>query len=221
MHLKQFQLFAQLNDQDVEKIKTVTTSRTLAPNELMHLPNGADEIYLVRHGRLKLYRDNSISYLKYIYQQWDVLGILPLLGQKENPEQSIAAINDVILLTVKAEPLRELLQSNINFCAAVQQEAAHRIAIAEKYVRLLHIKQVPVRLLSFLIDLTTRMGTQQGDFFIAENILTNQEIADFMATSRQSVNAVLNQLRRQNLLLYNSEQIGVHLSALKEHRPLM
>lgn len=212
MNLKNFRLLASLDGQTLDRLKPHVTSRTLASKESLNLPNGADEIYMVRHGTLKLYRDDTISFLKYIYKQWDAIGILPVLGKTESPNQRIVALTDVILLTVQAGPLRELAHTNPQFCMSLQAEASDRIQIAECSVRMLHIKDVKSRLLFFLLNLAARLGCQEGEFLVAENLLTNQEIADQLSTSRQSVSSVLNQLKKENLVINEPGKIGVHLS---------
>lgn len=216
MKLQNFKLLEELTESELESLKPYVTSRNLGPKESLALPNGADEIYLVRHGLVKLYADNSIDFLKYLYRQWDVIGILPILGRKEKPNHEIHAITDVILLTLQAAPLRNLAHGNLRFCASIMNEAAARIQMAENYITYLHEKSIEKRLLCFLSDLSGAIGRQEGEFCIADNILTNQELADLISASRQSVNKAINALKRNGLVVYDPDNLGVHISIRSE-----
>ena len=52
-----------------------------------------------------------------------------------------------------------------------------------------------------------------GNKIILNNYLTHTDIANVIATSRQSVNVLLNELRDSGMLLYNRKKIELNNTA--------
>jgi CRP/FNR family transcriptional regulator, cyclic AMP receptor protein len=63
------------------------------------------------------------------------------------------------------------------------------------------------RLIRFIRNWAISDGNKVGDKIILENYLTHTDIANVIATSRQSVNVLLNELRDAGLLFYNRKRI--------------
>jgi CRP-like cAMP-binding protein len=53
-------------------------------------------------------------------------------------------------------------------------------------------------------------GSLIGNKIVLPNYLTHSDIAGFIATSRQSVNVLLNELRDSGLLCYNRKKIELN-----------
>jgi CRP-like cAMP-binding protein len=65
------------------------------------------------------------------------------------------------------------------------------------------------RIVEFLHELANTKGRVVGFEREVRNMLTHKEIADLTGTSRQTVNAVLNDLRRQNILTFDRKRMLV------------
>jgi CRP/FNR family transcriptional regulator len=68
------------------------------------------------------------------------------------------------------------------------------------------------RLIRFIKNWARADGSRIGDKIILNNYLTHSDIAGFIATSRQSVNMLLNELRSSGLLHYNRKHIELNNS---------
>jgi CRP/FNR family transcriptional regulator len=66
------------------------------------------------------------------------------------------------------------------------------------------------RLIRFIKNWARSDGSRVGDKIILNNYLTHSDIAGFIATSRQSVNMLLNELRSSGLLCYNRKHIELN-----------
>src|SRR5258708_5960779 len=66
------------------------------------------------------------------------------------------------------------------------------------------------RLIRFIKNWARSDGNRIGDKIILNNYLTHSDIAGFIATSRQSVNMLLNELRSSGLLCYNRKHIELN-----------
>ncbi|WP_138416556.1 Crp/Fnr family transcriptional regulator [Aquibacillus sediminis] len=65
-------------------------------------------------------------------------------------------------------------------------------------------------LYSTLIRLTNSYGVKQHDGILIDITLTNQELANFCGTSRESVNRLLNDLKRKKIIEMKKSKIFIH-----------
>ncbi|CAH0344454.1 Crp/Fnr family transcriptional regulator [Bacillus sp. CECT 9360] len=65
-------------------------------------------------------------------------------------------------------------------------------------------------LYSTLIRMTNSFGVEKEDGILIDLHLTNQELANFCASSRESVNRMLNSLKREHVLSINKGHITIH-----------
>src|SRR5690606_10208927 len=65
-------------------------------------------------------------------------------------------------------------------------------------------------LYSTLIRMTNSYGVQTNDGILIDLPLTNQELANFCATSRESTNRILNELKREKIISVRKGKIIVH-----------
>jgi CRP-like cAMP-binding protein len=63
------------------------------------------------------------------------------------------------------------------------------------------------RVVDFIQDFAKEFGQQMQDQLVVGNFLKNKEIAQLTYTSRQTVNAVMNQLKRSGQIDFNAEYI--------------
>jgi CRP/FNR family transcriptional regulator len=70
------------------------------------------------------------------------------------------------------------------------------------------------RIINLLLEYTKSYGTKLENEYVAPNYLTHQEISTLTGTSRQTVTKVLNDLRKQQKIEYNTREIIVHIRRL-------
>jgi CRP-like cAMP-binding protein len=66
------------------------------------------------------------------------------------------------------------------------------------------------RLIRFIKNWARTDGNRMGDKIILHNYLTHSDIAGFIATSRQSVNMLLNEMRDSGMLCYDRKHIELN-----------
>lgn len=72
-------------------------------------------------------------------------------------------------------------------------------------------------LYSTLIRMTNSYGVHLSDGILIDLPLTNQELANFCGTSRESTNRILNELKRENIISVTKGKIIIHdLQFLKD-----
>lgn len=77
----------------------------------------------------------------------------------------------------------------------------------ERRLESLVFKDSRSRIIEFLLDLNEKNGQRVGYEWVVRKFLTHQEIANFTATSRQTVTTVLNELKNKNLIVFNRKRL--------------
>ena len=73
------------------------------------------------------------------------------------------------------------------------------------------------RIIDFLLQLAQDKGVKVGFDTMVDHFLTQQEIANYTATARQTVSTVLNRLRDKNLIYYTRKKLLIRdLSLLRQ-----
>ena len=78
-----------------------------------------------------------------------------------------------------------------------------RLRTAERRLEALVFKDARERIIDFLKDNAAKRGKRIGFETLIRHNLTQQDIANFTCTSRQTVTSVLNELRKANLIYFN------------------
>ncbi len=78
--------------------------------------------------------------------------------------------------------------------------------IQKRYTSLM-FNDVRTRLIYCLEDLALKNGIAKYDSITFKNYLTHQEIASFISSTRQTVNQLFNELRKEGLIDYNRNEI--------------
>jgi CRP-like cAMP-binding protein len=78
---------------------------------------------------------------------------------------------------------------------------------AEKQCESLILKDVRTRIVEFLKENADSRGRQVGLETMIKHSLTQQDIANLVGASRQTVAAILNELRKSNLIHFNRNTI--------------
>ena len=74
-------------------------------------------------------------------------------------------------------------------------------------------------MLSFLVLLAEQHGDHEGDRIIINLPMTNQEFANFVGTSRETINRLLNQLSKEDFITVDRSRIVINnLQALMDLR---
>jgi len=113
----------------------------------------------------------------------------------------------------------------------IEREIFHNSALAFEFMKWMsdHFRKTQTKfrdlvlngkkgaLYSTLIRMTNSYGVQKNDGILIDLPLTNQELANFCGTSRESTNRILNELKKEAVISINKGKIVVHdLQFLKD-----
>ena len=106
-----------------------------------------------------------------------------------------------------SEEFEKLIQTDAGLSAEVMKFVSTRLQKLEKRVERLSFKDSKSRLIEMILDFKDDFGKRVGDEYFIDQNLSHKEIAALIATSRQTVTKLLNELRSKGLIDFNRKKI--------------
>ncbi len=153
-------------------------------------------------GRVRVYRmspDGKQLTLD-IFEKGTILGDMSLLGQDRIPEAYAEAIEDGVICSITPDELRRLIERYPIIGVNVIRHLSRRLEAAERELEAMAYQRVDQRLARKLLDLGQRFGARTERGTLIEARLTQQELAEMVGTTRETLAHTLADFRRRDLL---------------------
>ncbi|MEK7224222.1 MAG: Crp/Fnr family transcriptional regulator [Bacteroidota bacterium] len=212
-YLKNHPMLALLSEQKLAEAIAIAKIRTVYRGEQIGYGEGGyTRIHFLIKGKVKI-TDNSDpnnDLIKDILTEPDIFGDLGLEGQLNNYESAEALTANTIICTFHAGDFKKILEDNPMVALNYAKKVNNKLQKLEHRHADLVFLDTRDRLIRFIKNWARTDGNKSGDKIILNNYLTHSDIAGFIATSRQSVNMLLNELRTSGLLCYNRKHIELN-----------
>jgi len=166
-------------------------------------------LYILLRGSIKLcsFSEDSREIIKDILSPITIFGELGLVGEKERQENALSMQDEVQTLRVPTESFRKLMRKHPTLSLDIVDWLGSRLRRAESRLEALMFKDARERIIDFLKDSAENQGKKVGFELLIKHSMTQQDIANYTGTSRQTVTSVLNELRKSNLIYFNRRSI--------------
>lgn len=195
-------LFTALDDAQAASLRASMDSVKIAKGGILFKEGDEGEhVYVIVDGKLKLGtsstdgRENLLS----ILGPGEMFGELSLFDP--GPRTSTAtAVTDAKLLSLSHEKLIPWLKGNPEVSLHLLARLAQRLRRTNEAVGDLVFSDVPGRVAKALIDLGARFGKQTDEGLYVHHDLTQEELAQLVGASRETVNKALADFAGRNWL---------------------
>lgn len=191
--LRRAPLFAALDEEQAAELRGSMSDVTLARGDtLFHEGEPGDRLYVVTEGKVKLQRTSPDGRENMLA----VLGAGELIGELSlfdpGPRTATAvAVTEVRLLGLGHADLQPWLSVRPQVAAALLRAVARRLRITNDRMSELVFSDVPGRVAKALLDLSRRFGVQSEEGIHVVHDLTQEELAQLVGASRETVNKAL------------------------------
>lgn len=206
-YLRNHKLFDQVSPQDIEDLGIISNMKNAEKNEIIYFSESeVKRLFFVKVGTVKICRKDETGreIITEMLTEGDIFGHL---HTSVNSHEYAKAISDKVKLCYfEANDFMELLKKNsglsLRYAHAVNEKL---LSFQQKYEDLV-FKDVDTRVLDFFKRYAKHHGKTIGNRIEMEMMLTHQDIADYTASSRQSVTTVINRLVEKGKLTYDGRK---------------
>ena len=191
--LRRAPLFDALDDEGARVLRRQMSEVKLSRGEHLFMEgDDGDALYVVIEGKMKLTRaaadgrENLLS----VVGPGEMFGELSLFDPRPRTS-SASAVTDASLASLKHEALIPWLRERPDVSLHMLRQLARRLRRANDVNADLVFTDVPGRVAKNLLDLADRFGNQETDGLHVHHDLTQEELAQLVGASRETVNKAL------------------------------
>jgi CRP-like cAMP-binding protein len=191
--VRQAPLFAALDDEAADALRASMTSIDISRGEtLFHEGDPGDRLYVIVDGKVKLGRasGDGRENLLAILGPGEMFGELSLFDP--GPRNATAtAVADTTLIGLGSDDLGTWLDGRPDVARQLLRALARRLRRTNEALADLVFSDVPGRVAKALLDLSERFGRPTEDGLRVAHDLTQEELAQLVGASRETVNKAL------------------------------
>lgn len=195
-YLQNFNLIQGMDESSMEMMDQKSKMKKSSKREVIYFPEErSDNIYLLKEGKVKISRvsEDGKKMTLQLIGPGEIFGESAILGQ-EKRENIAEVVEDAVICSINRKMFQEMLANNPKMNLSINKFIGLRIRKIQAHVEDLVFKDAHERVVAFLKRYAQTFGKQMIDGWMVRPFLTHQEIADLTATSRQTVNSILNDL---------------------------
>lgn len=186
-------LFEKLDPQEIDLLLDVTTSRRIGPKEtLFRKGDPGSQLYGVLSGRLKVMAPGreGKELVFGLMGAGDVIGEIAVIDS-EPRSATVVALEDSELLSLHRRDLMPFLERHPKVAIGLAGVLALRVRRLSSYAEDMFFLPLASRMAKTLLALATRDGHGESVRALNEIRLAQQDLADMLGTTRESVNKQL------------------------------
>ncbi|MGX1928981.1 Crp/Fnr family transcriptional regulator [Flagellimonas sp. 2504JD4-2] len=209
--LKQFDLISKLSKDEFDCMAQAIEHRHFKKGQdflIKGRKRFASNIYFIKNGAVKVtcYLKNGAEVIKNLYNEGEILGILNLF-ENDGREDYITALDDTYVCILDVRIFKGLMDNNKSLNDYVFKLINKRVKKIESNFSFLVNKNATERIENFLFGYMQDFGEERDGFIYSKNMLSNKDIALITFTSRQTVNKVMNNLKRESIICFNRGEL--------------
>ena len=201
----------------LEEMGIATADRTYRPGDAVYREGEyGDALYVLVSGIMKLFRPYSgtkEATLR-LLKSWDIFGHLAFAGEARQRAYA-EAVTECRVTKIPKVFVERAVRQDTRVAFKIMTLLELRLVQYEELVKCLLPRETEIRLANLLPILAQKFGERDNGVVTIDLRLTHQDLAAMVASTRESVTKVLNDMRNRDLIVVDSGRI-----TLKDSRAL-
>jgi len=138
-------------------------------------------------------------------------GVFGKLSLVEGRWQNVfaEAITDVRVASVQKSTLSEVIKRRPEFAMKLFFSFSERLRQSDEVIESLLHREVSVRLATLLLNLSDRLGEDDGADTVLNMRLTHQDLANMIASTREAVSKVMSEFQREGFVQVQNRRVAI------------
>ncbi|MFW6034919.1 MAG: Crp/Fnr family transcriptional regulator [Halanaerobiales bacterium] len=222
--LKELVIFSKLEWNEVQLICEMAYEKQYHKNEIIFFEESEnEELYILVEGRVKLSmlspdgKEKAIT----ILQQGDIFGEISLFNDDSHPITA-EVMEDARLVIISLEDLESIIMKKPGVAIKIIQALSRKTRLLTGQVRELVFHDAEGRLASLLVRFAEDFGIDVKSGKMIDLIMTHQDIANLIGTSRVTVTKLINnfidkefiKIYKRKIVLLDEKSLGEKLQTI-------
>ncbi len=208
IHLRKIPLLAELNDEEITRVKAEIRIRRYGKREVvLHKGGSGDGLLFLLAGQMQVVNvteDGRAIGLR-LLGPGDFFGEIALINNSTR-SASVIAMTEVLVAFLPAPLAMHLFSHSPPVAAYMLRHLAEKIQRDSEFRALLSINNTAKRIYTYLV-LMQRKASDADPTPVVENLPTHQDIANMINTSRETVTRALLTLVQQGIVQKDSHRL--------------
>lgn len=209
-YLSEVSLFEGLPNEDLMDLASLATIKKYSKHQIIYrVGDTPEDVFVLVNGIIKVISKSGEGreVIKTIIHPKSLFGIEYLSSQNVRLNTAKSIDKDLICFAINSKDFKAYLKENWALTEKFIKMQGTRLMYLEDRFESLVFKDARERIIDFLKDNAKTNGRQVGLEMLIKHSLTQQDIANYTGTSRQTVTYVLNDLKRQNQIYFKRKSI--------------
>ncbi|MBT8377943.1 MAG: Crp/Fnr family transcriptional regulator [Ignavibacteria bacterium] len=207
--LENFNIFRDLKDESMQELERITSMQDIRRNQPIYFPTEpSNSIFFLKKGRVKLTRisPEGKEMILALVNMGEVFGEMAFLDEGERNEFA-TALDDCLVCAINKNEFKDFVARNPELNLRITKLIGLKLKKYSERIEELVFKDAEQRVISFLLRLANENGKSIGEEIFVKPFLKHQDIAELTATSRQTVNAILTDLREKEVINFDRKKL--------------
>ncbi len=208
--LERVKIFSELNQNQLYSLSKLIDHEQFEKHDYVYEPNdSASKIYFLIKGTIKIgrYSKSNKEVIRSILRENTMFGEHSLFGEVHREDFALVIEPKTVCLTIDTSKFQSFLGSNSQLALRFIMSLGRKLRMAERRYESLVVEDARTRIVDFLKYNANEFGRKVGLEMLIKHSLTQQDIANYTGTSRQTVTSVLNELKRTNQIHFKRKSI--------------
>ncbi len=214
-YLENFNLFKGLDQESMMTLSKIAVDREIKKSEPIYFAHDpSNSIFMLKTGRVKLTRTSpdGKEMILALINPGEIFGELAIYDDSQRTDYAIA-LDKCMICAISRDDFNVFLEKNPELNLKISKLIGFRMRKFSKHIEDLVFKDATQRVVSFLLNLAEEQGKKIGEETFVKPFLTHQDIAELTACSRQTVNAILTDLREQGIINFDRKKLIISREA--------
>lgn len=209
--LKRVPLFSELNEDERTRLAEIATERRYARKQLVFMEGEPREaVYFICSGSVKIFKvdEDGDEQVINLLKEGEMFPHIGFFDDGPYPA-SAEVIQEATLLNIRLDDFERIILESPQIAMKLMRIMGRKMMALQQRLQELISDDVYERVVHNLLRLAEESGKQKGESVVIEMPITNQDLANMVGTSRESINRILNGLKREKLLKLGRKSITI------------
>ncbi|MFC1515482.1 Crp/Fnr family transcriptional regulator [Thermodesulfobacteriota bacterium] len=210
--LSQIPLFENLGPEDLKDLSILLREQKVKKGDvLFRKKSEGNALYFIRQGAIKIVLPSRLGdeRIVTIFTAGEFFGEMSLLDGMPRSADAVAVQASRVLILDRSDFLR-FLKNNESAIEKILSTLSLRLRKTDELLEDLTFLNIPARFAKKLLEIGETFGQRDGDAVRVSLKLSQQELADMVGATRESINKELRVLREKGLVTVTDKNIHIH-----------